>query len=515
MDPLSSQAVSSYAESPPGVMWFGRGLGAITRYKDGRFQTFRVSSPTVAGHLRTLYPDGAGTIWGSTWQAGYFRVDDLVASSPRITKIGTADGLTGTGGSCVIEDDAGRIYFGTGNGVDRLDPSSRRVLHLSTLDGLPSGVIAGCARDVSGHIWFDTERGLARLTVAPKSDSIPPPALITAVEVADRPLLLPDRGATRFDGPTLQSRQNRIQVSFSAVNFGSPLLYQYRFDTADSDWSKPIDQQTVIFPDLRPGKYRFLVRAVDRGKGPTGVPASLTFTILAPFWQRWWFLACAAACIAGATYGLYRYRLRQLVAVERVRMHIATDLHDDIGSALSQIAVLSESVRSRIPETDTTLSAPMERIADVAREATAAMSDIVWAINPERDSLGDLSARVRRFAMDVFTSRGIDCSVLSPESGEELKLSIETRRQLLLIVKEAIHNALRHARCTEVSIELTQDHGAVLFRMSDNGIGFDPHAQAHGHGLASMRSRAGKLHGDLRIDSSSQGTRIEFRARSG
>jgi signal transduction histidine kinase len=115
-----------------------------------------------------------------------------------------------------------------------------------------------------------------------------------------------------------------------------------------------------------------------------------------------------------------------LLAVERLRTHIATDLHDDIGSALSQIALLSEGSRRKFPQGGESAD-PLERIGDVARETTAAMSDIVWAINPERDSLGGLSVRVRRFATDVFTARGIDCTVITPESDEDLKLGVEMR----------------------------------------------------------------------------------------
>jgi signal transduction histidine kinase len=153
----------------------------------------------------------------------------------------------------------------------------------------------------------------------------------------------------------------------------------------------------------------------------------------------------------------------------------------------------------------------LERIGDVARETTAAMSDIVWAINPERDSLGGLSVRVRRFATDVFTARGIDCTVITPESDEDLKLGVEMRRQLLLIVKEAIHNAVRHAGCTEVRIELIRDRDVIVFRMEDNGAGFDPDIQRDGQGVRSMRARAKKLHGEMAIDSNSGGTRLEFR----
>jgi len=196
--------------------------------------------------------------------------------------------------------------------------------------------------------------------------------------------------------------------------------------------------------------------------------------------------------------------------VERVRMRIATDLHDDIGSALSQIGLLSEAAQR--PAGTHTMPDALARIASVSRETAASMADIVWTINPQRDSLGDLSVRIRRFASELFSARDIDCVVVTPESDEDLKLGIDTRRQLLLVAKEAMHNVIRHAHGTQVSIELRQENRWVVFRIGDNGAGFDPQARAEGHGIASMRSRAEGMGGEFVIESGNgQGTRLEVR----
>ncbi len=511
MPPWPSRMVTSYAQSPSGSMWFGMGLGGVARYKDGVFRIIPAGSQTVGSHVRDVYSDAAGVVWGSTLHDGFFRIDDGDSEHPRVTHFRESEGLAGARGGCLTGDSMGRVYLGSSNGVDRLDPTSGAILHLGTRDGLPSGVLMGCTRDAAGQLWFNTDKGLARLPLAPTGGTEAPPAMITAVEVADHPLALPDLGSAQVEGPVVAAGQNRLQIGFGAVSLDSLLRYRYKLGDTDAAWSKPAALPMVIYPNLRPGKYRFLVQTVSRGVGPGGAPASFTFTILPPIWQRWWFLLLAAAVVAGATYWAYRYRLEQLLAVERLRTRIATDLHDDIGSALSQIALLSEGVRRNVTPGDDGVAAPLERIAEVARETTAVMSDIVWAINPERDSLGDLSVRVRRFATDVFSARDIDCAVITPESDEELKLGIEMRRQLLLMIKEAIHNAVRHAGCTEVRIELMRDRGALVFRMADNGVGFDTGVEREGHGLGSMRARARKLGGEITIESGSEGTRLEFR----
>jgi signal transduction histidine kinase len=176
-------------------------------------------------------------------------------------------------------------------------------------------------------------------------------------------------------------------------------------------------------------------------------------------------------------------------------------------------------------------------MAKMAREAPASMADIVWAVNPQKDSLGDLVARVRRFCAEVLEAQGIDCRVIAPESDFGLKLGVETRRQLLLFIKEAIHNIARHARCTQAAVEIHEAIGQsdtvqngrraprlrfsrqcpmLLVRISDNGVGFDPRRSVEGNGLQNMRARAARLGAGMLIDSEDgKGTTLEVRLPSG
>src|SRR5262249_13841024 len=157
---------------------------------------------------------------------------------------------------------------------------------------------------------------------------------------------------------------------------------------------------------------------------------------------RPWFLALAAATVAAAAYALHRYRLARLVELERVRLRIAVDLHDDIGASLSQIAVLSEGARRRVAGG---LGPPLAGLPAASRGVVAAMSDIVWAINPQRDSLDDLTPRARRFANDVLAARGIRVSFAAPGDGAVRRVGLDVRRQLFLVFKEAVNNIARHA----------------------------------------------------------------------
>lgn len=185
---------------------------------------------------------------------------------------------------------------------------------------------------------------------------------------------------------------------------------------------------------------------------------------------------------------LNRAREERIAEIERVRRRIATDLHDDIGSSLTQISVLSEVARqvAAVPA----IARPLELIAASSRELIDSMSDIVWAINPQRDRLADLVHRMRRFASDTLTARDIDFTLQLPEAEEDVKVEGNLRREVFLIFKEALTNALRHSGCTRVDIHMRLHDKALRLDLRDNGKGFDQARESEGHGLASMSSRA-------------------------
>lgn len=506
---MPGKTAGALAESRTGTLWIGCWPAGLSRYRNGRFRSFTTSDGLPKGSFDSLYFDAAGTLWGSARGGGLFHIENPDSERPRVVTFSEATGLASNDVSCVTGDAAGRIYAGGYKGVDRLDPSSGELLHFSVSDGLPSNLIVGCVRDNSDELWFGTYRGLSRLTNPPGEFPTPPQVRISEVRIADRAQRISDLGETRIRLTELKSSQNRVAIAFAAINFAGPTRYRYRLEGAEGQWNQTADS-TVTYPALPPGEYRFLVQALGARPGQASPAAALTFTILSPLWKRWWFMALEALALAACVYTVYLFRLRQLLAIERVRMRIATDLHDDIGSALSQIGLLSEAARR--PAGAHTMPDALARIATVSRETAASMADIVWTINPQRDSLGDLSVRIRRFASELFSARDIDCVVATPEADENLKLGIDTRRQLLLVAKEAMHNVIRHANSTQVSIELKHENRWVVFRISDNGGGFDPRAGAEGHGIASMRSRAEGLGGHLLIESrNGRGTRLEVR----
>jgi len=195
-----------------------------------------------------------------------------------------------------------------------------------------------------------------------------------------------------------------------------------------------------------------------------------------------------------------------------VRTRIATDLHDDIGSSLSQIAILSEVARRQANQGEFGAGDQLSLIARISRESVDAMSDIVWAINPQRDSLGDLTGRMRRFAGEIFPGRDIEFKFRASVPEQDIKLGAEVRRQTYLIFKECVNNIVRHSACAEADIELRLDGPLMVMKLADNGKGFDPAKVKAGHGLASMHRRAAALDGELHIASNNgRGTVVTLR----
>jgi PAS domain S-box-containing protein len=208
---------------------------------------------------------------------------------------------------------------------------------------------------------------------------------------------------------------------------------------------------------------------------------------------------------------LRRNREERLAELERVRKRIATDLHDDIGSSLTRICLLSEVAQRQVVGREVSLLEPLSAVARLSRELVDSMSDIVWAINPNKDHLSDLSQRMRHFASDVFTARQIDFRFRAPDAERDVKVGANVRREFFLVFKEAVNNTVRHSGCAAAEIEFRADDEGLFLMLSDDGRGFDVSHASTGHGLMSMRERTEGLGGQVEVISGpGQGTTLTF-----
>jgi signal transduction histidine kinase len=249
------------------------------------------------------------------------------------------------------------------------------------------------------------------------------------------------------------------------------------------------------------------------------VPAAFSFTLLRPLWQRWWFMLLAATAAALLAWALHRAQLSRMLELERVRARIAADLHDDLSSSLSRISILSEVVRRRIADPDAVEASLLDQIGETARELMETIGDIVWAIDARRDDLESLLARIRRFAGDLLEARGVSVLFAAPPGAAGISLRPEAKRELYLVLKEAVHNAARHAGAREVRIEVAEARGELVAEVCDDGVGFAAGASGQagprsGHGLSNIRARAAKVGAKLSVDSApGAGTRVRLSLR--
>ena len=496
-----------------GGLWLGA-HEQLGRLINGRLIMFEPSEGLPETRPRSFFVDSRGWLWIGLRYKGVSVTKDPTVESPTFINYSTANGLASDAVWTIAEDDAGRMYFGTGKGLDQLDLNTGRIRHFNTDDGLASDVINYCMKDKEGNIWVGTTLGLSKFNprVERRADS-PAPIYLSRVQIAGEDLPVPETGALQIADLDLSAARNNLSIEYVALSFEGEdkLRYQYKLEGVDKDWTNPTDVRSINYARLAPGSYRFLVRAINQEGVVSTEAASLQFRILRPVWQRWWFLMMVGVLVAMTIYAVHRQRTARLIELERVRTRIATDLHDDIGANLSLIAMLSEVARGFVKHDDRRMKEWFSTIATTSRDTVDAMSDIVWAVNPKRDQLSDLTQRMRRFADDILGARNIALNFRVPEPDRQLKVGADLRREVFLIFKESINNIVRHSQCTTTHVELEFAHGWLVLRVSDNGCGLNPGAAGDGTGLASLRARAQKLGGSFDIVSSNSGTSVTLK----
>jgi len=519
---LAETAVA-FCEDRDGNIWIRFFSGNIARYSSGRFLMLAAPDGKPLNGSGGMYRDQKGQLWISTISGSLGQIENPEATPPVFTAWFEKDKLTRGSLYSINSDNKGHLYIATRRlTLARFDPQTGRIKQFTAADGFAPVEIRNVFRDREGVLWLTTLTGLIRFVPTADPPSEPPPALISELSIGGIEYQVPGLGASALKTPELESDQNQLSIGFFGLSFasGEVLRYQFKLEGADRDWSAPAETGSVNYANLAPGFYRFLVRATSVDGSVSDIPASVEFRILPPFWRRWWFLSLLGTTIIAAGYLLYRYRVNQLLEIERVRMRIATDLHDDIGAGLSRISILSEVIRQRIGTGDLRVGQQISSISGASQELVDSMSDIVWAINPQKEHLTDLAHRCRRFASDVLASRNIRFKFNAPDEGHDLRLGAELRREVYLIFKEAVNNLARHSRATEAEIELLADRRCLTLRVADNGRGFDATAVAQGNleadgdgnGLTSMCMRAKRMGGELQIESADgQGTALSLR----
>jgi signal transduction histidine kinase len=265
----------------------------------------------------------------------------------------------------------------------------------------------------------------------------------------------------------------------------------------------------VSYSSLPAGNYRVFARTVDGSGRPGPEVQLLAVHVAAPLWQRWWVLLLAVVLAGGGVWAWSRYRIRQALKLHAVRDRIANDLHDEVGSSLSAITIGSELAARSSSSENEQVRQLIARIGETSSASLRSMSDIVWAIDPKNDEGEALVKRLRRIAHDLLERKGVPVDLIVGDGVEELRLPMDARKELLLIGKEAMHNASKHAGAQQVTVTLGLSGRRLTLDIRDDGKGFDPARTEEGHGMHSMRQRALALGAVLHVAGApGQGTHI-------
>lgn len=480
--------VTAIAQAPKGALYIGTPEGLLL-YRGGVSRRAGLAGEEVL----SLRQSRNGILYIAT-ERGLSILRD-----GRLRTIGRRDGLRDERVSCVVEDEAGRLFLNTRRGIHVIDLAASPAVQevLTHADGLIAArsVEGTCDRDGRGRLWFGFEGGVS--AIDPRSRKLerdPPRVRLSGIELAGRKVPLPPAGQILH----FEARQS-LTVSFLVIDLVAPHRVRYRHRLADAgqNWNETT-LRSVQYSQLAPGDHTFEVQAANES-GVWGTPARLRMRVEAPFYQRGWFLPLLALALSGTGAAALAYRARHLLALERLRTTIAADLHDQIGSGLTEIAILSEM-------------GEVSRAAATARELTARMNDVVWLINPRRDSLYQLFLRLKDSYADLFAQEGVLFHTIDLSAFEGVHLTMSYRQNLYLIFKEALHNALRHGQCREIRLDVAVRGKGLDVTLRDDGRGFDPsQVDERGDGLANMRRRAAAIGGCLILESSpGGGTTVHF-----
>ncbi len=508
----------------------------------------------VEGDIRSLLEDRSGTLWCGTYVRGLVRVPVIGDAPMQARSFTVADGLADNSVRALSEDREGRIWIGTlYGGLSVFD--GQMIRSYTVKDGLLSNTVWSIAEDEGGVLWLGTHRGLQSLhypsgqftsygelsDIQVTSCGITPNRLVWAysqgeVRVFDASQMLPALPPspvyiTRFevngqdtrlsDEMEFSSWQSNISIEYIGISLTSPegVRYQYRIEEIDNAWQPAGAHQRVTLAALRPGRYTFLVKAINADGVESVRAAVVRFSILSPFWLRWWFVLGGVLLVASTVGLIVLTRVRRLLEIERIRSRIATDLHDDIGASLTRITVYAEAVRSALESRRShaqseRLHALLTEIGATSRELVDAMSDVVWSIDPRNDSFESLLLRMKTASARLLEAKGLEYDIDIAKDVATLRLPLEFRRNVLLVFKEALNNVIRHSGATRVGIGLRREGDWMYFSITDNGRGFDVAAGGGGNGLRNMGRRAGQLDGEIDIHSSvGAGTSVQLKAR--
>lgn len=523
-------SICSIAEDKQGEIWVGSkrpdtGLGRVER------DCLAPPDPAldVIQGVHSILGDAEGAVWIGTYNDGLFRWSHQV-----LQHYTGADGLPDEDIFGMKTDDRGNLWMSTRAGIvgcalsqltqyQRGQSPPLLCLQLGSAQGMANPECAGAgqpvmARGADGRFWVATMSGLAGFQPAILSHSVPTEAVRVDTLMADGVAREPG-----VEGIRLPASTRRFEFRYSVPEFAFPqgLRFRYRLDGLDRDWIDAGPARVASYSQLPPGTYLFRVM-VGGGGGQwreTTLPVSLV--VLPQFWQTLWFRALAIATVLAALTGgavwnerrKFRLRMARLEAqqaVERARQRIARDLHDGLGSAITEILQLGYlTLQPHLPPENR--QSNLQAITHKVHQLSVAVDEIVWTQSSRNDTLASLAGYLSSYTQEFLRHSGIVLRLDVPKNLPDAKVNSRARHHVLLAVKEALNNVAKHSGADKVSLQLQYAEGVMRVAIEDNGRGFNPDDVREGEGLSNMRERLRDVGGRAEFQSQpGGGARVVF-----
>lgn len=552
---LSDDYVVAIAEDRRGTLWVGTRSGGLNALDPGTGVVARflpeARDPRSLGHhsVTDLLEDGAGRVWVGTGGGGLHRIDLDVAGTVSFQRFTEADGLVNDDIVALLPDDDGSLWVSTRRGLSRLDPDAGRVANYRVSDGLPTGEFeVGAAARVGDTLFFGGARGLVALPAGtPFAVAHPAPTLLSSIHTAAGEIH-GNVPVWEMDGLEIPYGE-WLRLEFMVLDFGpgDRHRYSYRLGAADAPWIELGPQRGVTFTDLKPGVQRFTARGRSDDGQWTEAATPLVIRVIPPFWMTLWFRLASLGALAALALGAHRFRTaalerrnRELVALQRQResvqaalsraydrlrlltrrleaarederRNIARELHDELGPALTAVAINLQLLTqgADAPRHARRLADSTELVDRMAQQ----IRDLSLGLRPPLlDEMG-LVAALKGYLETEAERTGLVIDVRGDAVVEGLPPDIEI--SAFRLIQEAVTNVLRHARARRVIVSVERGEDRLDLVVQDDGAGFDAAAAldeaATGKalGLLGMQERVQILGGTFELRSTpGEGTRV-------
>jgi len=401
----------------------------------------------------------------------------------------------------------------TQQGMHLVDPNSGEIFWYSYYKDIFGDVNLHNLAMFSNQIWFNTDDGLFNLDFSSIPGILEEPREIhlRRLDYNGQSHFICRQDSGAIPELNLHWRNNELGFAFALAhefNPGEKKLY-YRLKEFEENWHKSNRLNEGIYNSLPGGSYELQVRQESVSGQLTSAKTVLLLSVETPFWENPFFYLILALIVLASVVYFFRLRIQKIIALERLRSSLAKDLHDEVGSSLSSIQIMSQMARNDASKAGKYLDYIGRQSSDIIQD----MEDLLWTIDPGNDRLKDLKQKIQDYILPLADSRGIQANIQTPKSVEDIYLPMKMKKNLYLVIKEALNNALKHSRATEISLTIEYNSGNLKTTIQDNGIGFDVSQLSEdqkGYGLNNMRTRITEIGGDFSIETNTQGTAIHI-----